>query len=237
VRVFFSEAEQSDMEAAWSVKYNEIYDQKASRALNKPVPQNWQDDKDLIAVRKRILNRNLDKLRGQVNAKISESNETAIRLYQTVLLQANASLSSFVENTSPMLPIQVLALEALLIENRNLVNSQAFAAAPDLENLSERFASPEVLSWGQYQAKLAQTHASLKTRNESIIAESVNDAKLAAKKKLSSALQDFLNQQNALFHDELVSKSFLSEDEMEELQASYAVEYESWKSLLVGSLV
>ena len=60
----FSEEEEATIEEAWSVKFNESYDRRASKALGKSIPADWKENKDLICVRKRMLNRGLEKHKG-----------------------------------------------------------------------------------------------------------------------------------------------------------------------------
>jgi hypothetical protein len=93
------------LEKEWMYAANAMYDERALKITGRRVPANWHEGKDLIVVRKRMLNRQLDQRKGRLFEGVKNSHATMVWRLSDLKFSCERSIESFEMHMRDHMPI------------------------------------------------------------------------------------------------------------------------------------
>lgn len=209
---------ESEIEALLS-RTNEEYDRRAKKEVNRSVPDDWdKDNKDIVAVRKRMLNRTM-------KAAISNTlDQIGIQIALDTLLEDLSALQQwFVADATETFPITRQELEVRIASHKLQLLEQARAKLPEIDSDPLRkMVDASGRTWTNfYDIQVEEAADALRRDNDAKIQAAITALSTETTTKVRQALEAALAAADADFAAKLAAMAYLSQTEREVLQVEY----------------
>lgn len=199
---------------------NEEYDRRAKKEVNRSVPEDWnKDNKDIVAVRKRMLNRSM---KAAINDTLEEMG--AQIALDTLLEDLSVVQQWFVADTVDSFPITRQELEVRIAGHKLQLLEQARAKLPQIDSDPLRkMVDASGRTWTNfYDIQVEESADALRKENDTKIKAAITALSTDTTTKVRQALEAALAAADAEFAAKLGAMAFVDQVEREVLQAEYA---------------